>query len=96
MILFLIGVLVGAVLGLRFKVFVLVPVICIALAIVAVDGVARGDELWRLAISMIVIATALQVGYILGIVTQFVMASGRSTHHSTVSLPTLPGISGPV
>jgi hypothetical protein len=95
-ILILIGVLVGAVLGLRFKVFVLVPVISIALVIVAVDGVARGDELWRLAVSMIVIATAVQVGYILGIVIQFVMASARNTHHATVSLPTLPGISGPV
>jgi hypothetical protein len=96
MILILIGVLVGAVLGLRFKVFVLAPVICIALVIVAVDGVARGDELWRLAVSMIVIATAVQLGYILGIVIQFVMDLARSTHHSTVSLPTLPGISASV
>jgi hypothetical protein len=62
-ILILIGVFVGAMLGLRFKVFVLVPVICVALAIVAVGDVARGDDLWQLAISMIVIATSLQVGY---------------------------------
>jgi hypothetical protein len=96
MILILIGVLVGAVLGVRFTVFVLVPVIFVALAIVAVGGVVRGDDLWQLAISMIVIATSVQVGYILGIVTQFVMGSVRSTHNSTVSLPTLPGISGSV
>ena len=96
MVLMLIGVIVGAVLGLRFKVLVLAPVICIALVIVAVDGVARGDGLWRLAVSMIGIATAVQVGYILGIVIQLLMDSAPSSHHSTVSLPTSPGISGPV
>jgi hypothetical protein len=96
MVLMLIGVIVGAVLGLRFKVLVLAPVICIALVIVAVDGVARGDELWRLAVSMIGIGTAVQVGYVLGIVIQLLMDSARSSHHSTVSLPTSPRISGPV
>jgi len=46
MILILTGVLVGAMLGLRLKVFVLVPVICGALAIVVVDGIAtRGRTL---------------------------------------------------
>jgi len=90
MILILIGILVGAVLGLRFKVFVLVPVICIGLAIVAVDGVARGDDPWLLAISMIVIATSLQVGYFGGGV---VMGSARGIRHGAVSLPTPRGMS---
>jgi hypothetical protein len=66
----------GAVLGLRLKVFV--PVICGALALVVVDGIARGDALWRLAFSMIMVATALQLEYILGNVIRFVMAPGQS------------------
>jgi hypothetical protein len=95
--LILIGILVGALLlGLRFTVFVLVPVICIALATTAVGGVVRGDDLWQLAISMIMIATAVQVGYILGVIIRFVTGWARSTYHSTVSLPRLPGISGSV
>jgi len=53
---------------------VLVPVICGALVIVVVDGIARGDAIWRLAFSMIMIVTALQLGYFLGNVIRFVMA----------------------
>ena len=78
MILILTSVLVGAMLGLRLKVFVLVPVICGALVIVVVDGIARGDAIWRLAFSMIMIVTALQLGYFLGNVIRFVMAPGQS------------------
>jgi hypothetical protein len=88
-----IGVLVGAVLGLRFKVFALVPVIFIALAVVALHGVARGDDFWRLAVSMIAIATSLQVGYLGG---SFVLGSARGVNHRTVSLPTSRGMSGSV
>jgi hypothetical protein len=72
-ILILMGVLVGAVLGLRFKAFVLVPVICIALAIVAVGGGARGDDLWQLAGSMIAITVSLQLGYLGGSVARLVV-----------------------
>ena len=92
MILILTGVLVGAVLGLRLKVFVLVPVICGALALVVVDGIARGDTLWRLAFSMIMIATALQIGYFLGNVVRFVIAP--APNQGRPSLPTSARTSG--
>jgi hypothetical protein len=73
MILILIGVLVGAALGLRFKAFVLVPVICVVACTIAIGGGARGDDLWALAGLMIGITTALQVGYIGGCVARLVM-----------------------
>jgi hypothetical protein len=73
MFLVLITILVGAVLGLRFKAFVLVPVICVAMFMVAVGGVARGDDLWHLAGLTIGITTALQLGYISGSVARLVM-----------------------
>lgn len=72
-ILILIGVLVGAALGLRFKAFVLVPVICVVACTIAIGGGARGDDLWALAGLMIGITTALQVGYIGGCVARLVM-----------------------
>jgi hypothetical protein len=95
-ILILLSLLVGAVLGLRFKVFVLVPVISGALAIVVVDGIARGDPLWRLAFTMIVIATVLQLGYILGNVVRFVISAARTPDHGRNSIPTSAGMSGSV
>jgi hypothetical protein len=92
MILLIMGVLVGVVLGLRFKVFVLVPVICVALAVVVVEGIASGDELWRLALAMIVIATSLQLGYFLGTVG----GAARTSNDGRVSIPTSAGMSGSV
>jgi hypothetical protein len=95
-ILMVIGILVGTVLGLRFKVLVLVPVSCVALPIVVVDGIARGDELWRLALAVIVIATSLQLGYILGNVVRFVIGAARGPNHGRVTMPTSTGIPGAV
>jgi ethanolamine transporter EutH len=66
MMLILIGGTVGVVLGLRYKVFVLIPAMCVALAIVVLDAVAFGDGLGRIALVMFSIATSLQLGYILG------------------------------
>jgi hypothetical protein len=96
MMLVLIGILLGAVLGLRFKVLVLVPVICAALPVVVVAGIARGDGLWQLVLAMIVIATFLQLGYVLGIVVRFVMVAARAPNRGRVSIPTSAGMSGSV
>jgi hypothetical protein len=73
-----IGCLVGMVLGLRFKVLVLVPVISIAFAIVVVDGMVRGAGVWRLALAMVVIATSMQLCYILGNVARLVLGSAST------------------
>jgi len=93
MILTLMGALAGAVLGLRFKVLVLVPVICVALAIVLVNGIARSDGVWWLAFTMIMIATALQLGYVLGIVVRVVINAARAPNHRRNSMPTSAGMS---
>jgi len=61
------GILVGLLLGARFTVFVLVPVICVALAFAAIDWVARGDGLWRPTFEMMAIAISVQFGYMLGV-----------------------------
>jgi len=89
----LLGVLVGAVLGLRFTMLVLVPVTCVALGIALVDGIARGDGAWWLAFTMIMISIALQLGYIFGIVVRFVIGGAHAGNHGRDSIPTSAGMS---
>jgi hypothetical protein len=53
----------GAVLGLRYKVFVLFPAATFVLVLVIGVGVARGAGIWRIALDMMIATTALQLGY---------------------------------
>jgi len=56
--------LVGASLGLCFRVHVLVPAIMLALVVVAGAGIAAEARLWRIALDVLVVTMCLQVGYI--------------------------------
>jgi hypothetical protein len=78
MTLILIGGTVGVVLGLRYKVFVLIPAMCVALAIVVLDAVAYGDGLRRVVLVMFSIATSLQLGYILGSIVVYTISPLRT------------------
>ena len=53
----------GAVLGLRYKVFILLAVATFVLVFVIGVGVAQGAGIWRIALDMMVATTALQLGY---------------------------------
>jgi hypothetical protein len=53
----------GAVLGLRRKVFILLPAAAFALVFVIGVDVARGVGIWRIALDAMVAMTALQLGY---------------------------------
>ena len=54
----------GAVLGLRYKVLILAPAITFALVFVV--GFAREAGIWWIALDMVVVTTALQLGYLGG------------------------------
>jgi hypothetical protein len=56
----------GAALGLRFKVMILVPALTLTMLFAAMVGVARGDKFWSIAVAMILLGTAIQVGYLAG------------------------------
>jgi hypothetical protein len=58
--------LLGAAFGLRFGVFILIPVMAIELAIVAVNGFALGESVGSLAIVMSLVAMSSQLGYLGG------------------------------
>jgi hypothetical protein len=62
-----ISVFVGAVLGLRFKAFILVPVISFALVLIAVSSALRGKNIWDVTVAMAVVATCTQLGYIIAL-----------------------------
>ena len=72
--------LVGAVLGLRYKVFTLLPAVMFVLAFVIGVDVARGAGIWRIALDMMVATTALQLGYAGG--SAFAAARERRKLHS--------------
>jgi hypothetical protein len=83
MLIVLVGaILIGAVLSLRLNVIVLIPVTCAALMIVAVSGTARGDSFWYIASTMVVVVTALQLGYLGGSVFLAVTGSRRASNRS--------------
>jgi hypothetical protein len=61
-----ISLLFGAVLGFRFKVFILVPAILVGFVTSAGAGVAVGDSFYSVAINMGLAAIGLQFGYVAG------------------------------
>ena len=71
----IIGFLAGAVLALRFKVSILFPVIGLALLGAAAFGIGRGDRIASVALTMVLLGSALQIGYLAAIVTRALLAS---------------------
>jgi hypothetical protein len=61
---------VGAALGLRFKAFILVPTAILGLLVIAIVGTLRGDSWWFVGLAMVLVTTALQIGYFVGIVAR--------------------------
>jgi hypothetical protein len=59
----IVTILCGAVLGLRYKIFILLPAATFMLVFVIGFGVAREAGIWRIALDMMVAMTALQLGY---------------------------------
>jgi hypothetical protein len=73
----LFGTLTGAVLGLRFRVLILFPAIALACLPVIVMSLAGAID-WRSgALAIVVAAVTLQVGYLAGIATRFLLAAAR-------------------
>jgi hypothetical protein len=62
----IIGVVVGAVLGLRYNVLVLVPAVMFAMLFAAIVGVARADSFWSIVLMTAALAVAVQLGYLAG------------------------------
>jgi hypothetical protein len=70
-----IALLIGAALSLRFNVFVLVESIAGAVLGAVVFGIGHDDGIGSIAMTVFVIATALQIGFLLGIVLRAMIAA---------------------
>ena len=66
MITFLAMTAIGVMLGLRFKVFVLIPGIAVSSITGLAMGIGRGDSIWSSLLVTLLAITALQIGYIAG------------------------------
>jgi hypothetical protein len=58
------AILIGALLGLRFKVFILLPATVIVLAVTLAAGMAYSGSLWSTLPAMVLATAALQIGYL--------------------------------
>ena len=76
----IVAILGGAVLGLRYRVFILLPAVMLVLVVVIGVGVARGAGSGRIALDILVALTALQLGYAGG--SAFAAARKRHKPHS--------------
>jgi hypothetical protein len=70
----------GAVLGMRFKVLILLPVIACAMAIVVMTGLATGEPTSAILVAGFVASVFLQVGYLSGVAFRSTTARARSGH----------------
>jgi hypothetical protein len=80
------SILTGAVLGLRFKVLILVPVIVLSFVAIGGIGAALGMSGRAIAVAFVVAATALQAGYLIGTVIRFTIAAARAPQPRSVQL----------
>jgi hypothetical protein len=58
----IIGVVVGIVLGLRYKILILVPAVLFAMIFATAIGVGRADSFWSIVLTMAVLVIAVQLG----------------------------------
>jgi hypothetical protein len=70
-----VSLLVGMVLGQRFKVLVLLPAIGFALLLAIGGGIVRADSAWWIVLMAAAAATALQIGYIIGVGIRHVLVA---------------------
>jgi hypothetical protein len=61
----------GVILGLRFKVLVLVPTMLLVLAAALADGISRGQTPVHIVAAALIGLAALQVGYLAGVAIRF-------------------------
>jgi hypothetical protein len=62
-----ISVVAGVVLGLRYKVLILVPAVMFAATFAVIVGVAHADSAWFIVLMTVALGVAVQIGYLAGI-----------------------------
>ena len=76
------AILAGAVLGLRFKVLVLVPAIAISSAATIGAGIAQSNTAWPVLLGLALVISALQIGYFSGAFIQLLRVAARARNEA--------------
>jgi len=84
----LISFLVGALLGQRFKVIVLLPAGAVALLVAIRTGVDRAETVWSIILLATATAACLQVGYFIGMYVHHVLTAALSRRASPLTSAT--------
>lgn len=77
--------LVGALLGQRFKVMVLMPAITIVLVLAVGTGVTLDYTAWSIVLTAAAASTSLQIGYLIGIGIHHVLMAALSSRSSPLT-----------
>ena len=83
----MISLLVGAALGQRFKVLVLMPAIAMVLVLVVASGVWLAQTAWVIVLMAATAATCLQIGYFVGIAIHHFVSTALSQNSSPLAAP---------
>jgi hypothetical protein len=75
----------GTMLGLRFKVIILVPFIVLVMVGTAAVEVALGANLWSIVGAMIVSVIVLQIGYVMGVIAYASLGSVSTRVHRQIT-----------
>jgi len=70
--------LIGAVLGLRFKVLILIPAIGFTIIAAVATGIAGGNGLLAILLAGVLASTCLQIGYLGGILARYSITLARA------------------
>lgn len=68
---------IGSALGLRYKIFVLLPAILLGLFVCTAYGIAHGTTTWSIVLTNVVGATCLQLGYLSGALLKVLVFAER-------------------
>jgi hypothetical protein len=66
--------LLGGLLGLRFKVFILFPTMAFALIAIVAGGTSSGNSLSAILITAMLTTSFLQIGYLCGVLARYAIA----------------------
>jgi hypothetical protein len=75
----ILSLLLGAMLGHRFKVLILAPAIAVAAGVTIAIGIARVEDVWLIGLTVILVTVCLQIEYLCGTIMFSLVATPRAT-----------------
>lgn len=81
---------VGALLGQRFRVWVLMPATAIVLATAIGAGVNQAYTAWTIVLMAAAAAASMQIGYLVGLAIHHLLAASLSSRSSSVTASAAP------